>query len=260
MQGQYTEVSGHQLFTYEWANSGEAVVLLHGGLSQSSHYFPYILPAIEKDFHAFAYDRTAHGFSGDREGSLHFDYQKDEAIAYLESVVKEPAHLIGYSDGAIISLLVAIERPDLVKSIVSIGGNYHFSGTLPMPEFDGEIDPEDQAEYNATSPDAPETLALKIKRMMEIWKVEPELNTTELAQIACPVLVLAGDDDVISHHHTIELYEALPDGQLAIVPGASHSVAKEKPELVQLLIKSFLNDMSYPQTRMPVRRVSNQPE
>ena len=72
-----------------------------------------MLPAIEDQFHVFGYDRTAHGFTGDREGSLHFDYQVKEAIAYLGNCCKEPAHLIGYSDGGIIALLVAIRRPDL---------------------------------------------------------------------------------------------------------------------------------------------------
>jgi pimeloyl-ACP methyl ester carboxylesterase len=189
-------------------------------------------------------------------GSLHFDYQLKEAIAYLESVVKEPAHLIGYSDGAIIALMVAISRPELVKSIISIGGNYHFSGTLPLPPFDGMISAEDQEEYNRTSPDAPHTLLEKTQRMIEIWKSEPRLEKQDLATIQCPVLVLAGDDDVIDHHHTVELFEALPLGQLAIVPGASHIVIKDKPGITQALIAEFLEDLSYPVTRMPMRRTN----
>ena len=252
----YIEVNKHQVYAYEWDNNGEAVVLLHGGLSQTSHWDSYILPAIEADFHPFAYDRTAHGFTGDRTGSLHFDYQAKEAIAYLENVVKEPAHLIGFSDGAIISLLVAIERPELVKSIISIGGNYHFSGTLPLPPFDGMITPEDQEEYNQTSPDAPHTLLEKTQRMIEIWKSEPNIDKAELSKIQCPVLVLAGDDDAIDHHHTVELFEALPLGQLAIVPGASHIVMKDKPGITQALIAEFLEDLSYPVTRMPMRRTN----
>lgn len=256
----YIEIDGHSVFSYEWADNGEAVLLLHGGLSQTNHYEQYILPAIGDGFHPFAYDRTAHGFTGDREGSLHFEYQKREAISFLETVVKEPAHLIGYSDGAIIALLVAIERPDLVQSIVAIGGNYHFSGTLPMPDFDGNISPEDQEEYNNTSPDAPHTLVEKIIRMSAIWKSEPNMSKEDLAKIQCPVLVLAGDDDVIDHHHTVELFESLALGQLAIIPGTSHSVVKEKPALAQAMIAQFLDDLSYPQTSMPVRRVSNQPE
>lgn len=257
---QYLDINGHQVYTYEWNNDGEAVVLLHGGLSQTSHWDSYVLPAIEDDFHVFAYDRTAHGFTGDRAGSLHFDYQLKEAIAYLESVVKEPAHLIGYSDGAIIALMVAISRPELVKSIISIGGNYHFSGTLPLPPFDGMISEEDQEEYNRTSPDAPHTLLEKTQRMLEIWKSEPRLEKQDLAKIQCPVLVLAGDDDVIDHHHTVELFEALPLGQLAIVPGASHIVIKDKPGMTQALIAEFLEDLSYPVTRMPMRRTNPRTE
>jgi pimeloyl-ACP methyl ester carboxylesterase len=74
---------------------------------------------------------------------------------------------------------------------------------------------------------------------------------------------MAGDDDVISHAHTVALFEALPLGQLAIVPGTSHILPKEKPGLVNLIITEFLEDLSYPITRMPIRRtnpVSNQLE
>ncbi len=253
---QYIEVDGHPVYSYEWENNGEAVLLLHGGLSQTSHWDTSILPAIEDGFHPFAYDRTAHGFTGDRDGSLHFDYQTREAIAFLEEVIKEPAHLIGFSDGAIIAFMVAIQRPELVKSIVSIGGNFHFSGTLPLPEFEGFISPEDQEEYNQTSPDAPHTLLEKTNRMLEIWKSEPDIDKADLAKIQCPVLVMAGDDDAIRHNHTIELYETLPLGQLAIVPGTSHVLPKEKPGIVNLLISEFLEDLSYPVTRMPMRRTN----
>ena len=251
---QYLDVDGHQVYSYEWENNGEAVVLLHGGLSQTSHWDSQLLPAIEDGFHVFAYDRTAHGFTGDREGSLHFEYQLKEAIAYLETVVKEPAHIIGYSDGGIIALLLAIQRPDLIRSVVTLGANFHHSGTLPLPDFDGVVSAEDQEEYNRTSPDAPETLATKIYRMIEIWRSEPNLERADLLKIQCPVLVMAGDDDVIAHNHTIELFENIPLGQLAIIPGTSHQFIKEKPALAQLLIREFLEDLSYPVTRMPMRR------
>ena len=251
---QYLNVDGHQVYSYEWDNNGEAVVLLHGGLSQTSHLDQQVLPAVEDEFHVFGYDRTAHGFTGDREGSLHFDYQVKEAIAYLETVVKEPAHLIGYSDGGIIALLVAIQRPDLVRSVVTLGANFHHSGTLPLPDFAGTVSEEEQAEYNQTSPDAPETLVQKIKKMIDIWHSEPTLKKADLLNIQCPVLVMAGDDDVIAHNHTIELFENIPLGQLAILPGTSHQLIKEKPALAQLLIREFLEDLSYPVTRMPMRR------
>ena len=67
---------------------------------------------------------------------------------------------------------------------------------------------------------------------------------------------LAGDDDVVKHSHSIELFEALPLGQLAIVPGTSHGLVKEKPEIVTTLINNFLSDQSYPVTRHPIRRTN----
>ena len=254
MKSGYIDLRGHQIYSYEWANNGDAVLLLHGGLSQTSHFDFTVLPAVEEKHHVFGYDRTAHGYTGDREGSLHFTFQYEEAVSYLEDVVKEPAHLIGHSDGAIIALMVAIHRPDLVKSVVLFGGLFHFSGTLPMPDFDGNISDEDRAEYAATSPDAPETQEAKIRKMFSIWYSEPTYTTEDVAKIQCPALVIVGDDDVISHHHTIEMFEALPQGQLAVIPGTSHQANKEKPEIFQLFIRQFLENLNYPVTKMPMRR------
>ena len=256
---EYINLRGHQIYSYEWENDGEAVVLLHGGLSKTSSWDYIMVPPLEDEFHVFAYDRTAHGFTGDQPGSLHFDFQTLEAIAYLEDVVKEPAHLIGWSDGGNIALKGAIARPDLVKSIVAIGANYHFSGVMQAFD-DPEISEDDQAEYNLISPDAPHTLLEKTIRMHAIWESEPTLTLEDISTSQCPVLVLVGDDDVINHSHTIALFEALPLGQLAVIPGTSHIVVKEKPGLMNAVIVQFLEDLSYPNTRSPVRRTNNQPE
>jgi len=256
---EYINLRNHQLYNYEWDNDGEAVVLLHGGLSKTSSWDYLMVPPLEDEFHVFAYDRTGHGFTGDQPGSLHFEFQCQEAIAYLEDVVKEPAHLIGYSDGGIIALMVTIKRPELVKSIVAIGANYHYSA--PLKDFlEARVSEEDQAEYNLISPDAPHTLLEKTIRMNEIWKTEPDISLSEIASIQCPVLVMAGDDDVIAHDHTISLYEALPLGQLAIIPGTSHGLVKEKPALLIAVMMQFLEDLSYPITRDPIRRTNNQSE
>jgi len=256
---EYVNLRGHQVYNYEWEHEGEAVVLLHGGLSKTSSWDYLVVPPLEDEFHVFAYDRTGHGFTGDQKGSLHFEFQAQEAIAYLEDVVKEPAHLIGYSDGGIIALLVAIARPDLVRSIVAIGANFHYSA--PLSDFEEVfVSEEDQAEYNLISPDAPGTLLEKIIRMNQIWKTEPDISLGDLASIECPVLVMAGDDDVIKHDHTIALFEALPLGQLAIIPGTSHGLIKEKPALAMAVIMQFLDDLSYPSTRQPIRRTSSQSE
>lgn len=244
---------GHEIWNLEWPNNGEAVVLLHGGLSATEDWDKYVLPAVENSFHVFAYDRTGQGRTADQIGSLHFSFQTREAIAYLEDVVKEPAHLIGWSDGGIIALMVAIERPDLVKSIVAIGANYHFEhGGDAIPQW--EISDEDRQEHAMRSPDAPEALDSKVARMWAIWNTEPTLSEKDLGKIQCPTLVLASDDESFSFAHITSMYEAIPLGQLAIIPGTSHYVIKEKPEITQAIIKDFLTNLFPPVTRQPVRR------
>ena len=249
----YVDLRGHRIWNSEWANNGEALVLLHGGLGATEDWDTYLLPAVESTHHVFGYDRTGQGRTADQLGSLHFAFQSAETIAYLEDIVKEPAHLIGWSDGGNIALMVAIQRPDLVRSIVAIGANYHYNhGGDPTSE--SPISDEDRAEYAMQSPDAPETLDLKVARMQGIWNSEPTLTVDDLAKVQCPALILAGDDELFSIEHTSSMYEAIPQGQLAIIPGTSHYVLKEKPELTQAVIKQFLSDLSAPITRAPVRR------
>lgn len=251
----YLNLRGHAIWHAEWENNGEALVILHGGLSATEDCDSYLLPAFENTHHVFAYDRTGQGRTGDQAGSLHFEFQTAEAIAYLEDVVTEPAHLVGWSDGGNIALMVALRRPELVKSIVAIGSNYHFEhGGGEIPEW--EISDEDRIEYAERSPDAPNTLDEKTRRMLKIWNSEPILTLDEMAKIICPTLILSGDDELFSFGHTTSMYEALPQGRLAIIPGTSHFLLKEKPELTQAIIRDFLANLDYPITRAPVRRTN----
>jgi len=87
-----------------------------------------------------------------------------------------------------------------------------------------------------------------------MWREEPTLSEKDVAAIPVPVLVVAGDDDVIRHQHTVALYEALRHGQLAVIPGASHGVFMEKPILLSRIVLDFLVEEGDPQTILPVRR------
>lgn len=70
-----------------------------------------------------------------------------------------------------------------------------------------------------------------------------------------PALVMVGDDDMMSLEHTIALYRAIPDAELAVVPGTSHGVLMEKPGIVNQLILDLL-DLDPVPTKFPVRRAS----
>lgn len=241
------------LFTGVFGNNNkEKVLLLHGGMSQSEGFDGRLTPSV-KGFHVYSYDRAGHGRSPDQPGSFHFDFQYKEAVVYLEDVIKEPAHLIGFSDGGIIALLVSINRPDLVKSMVLVGANYHHDAGLP-PIKAWTPDQAEIEKYSYFSPDAPETLVKKIRKMVKIWATEPNLTKRDLKKIKCPTLVIAGDDDMASLKHTSEIYESIENSRLAIIPGASHLIDKDQPELLNKIIRDFLLNHEYPVTLMPVRR------
>ncbi len=247
---------GHNVFTFQWSKRGEPLVILHGGLSHSEKTKKYLLPAVKRDFKDFAYDRTGHGRTANQKGSFHFNFQTKELIAFLEDVVKEPAHLIGISDGANIALMAAIARPELIRSVVSIGGNTTAS-QIRMKFGKPEVSAESQAEHDRISPDHPSELIKKVATAFKVWKSEPSIAITKLAKIKCPVLVLAGDDDVISAKESEKIYQAITNARLAIVPGSSHAVIKEKTELVQALLKDFYANPDYPLTQSPISRISN---
>jgi pimeloyl-ACP methyl ester carboxylesterase len=251
------DVRGHEIFTFQWSKRGEALVILHGGLSHSEKVKKYLLPAVKRNFKVFAYDRTGHGHTANQKGSIAFNFQTKELIAFLEDVVKEPAHLIGVSDGAIIALMAAINRSELVRSVVSIGGNT--TATQVRLKFGKpDVSPEAQAEHDRLSPDAPSELIKKVTTAFKVWKSEPNISPATLSKIKCPVLILAGDDDVISAKESEKIYLAITNARLAIVPGSSHSVVKEKPELVHALLKDFYAHPDYPMTRDPISRINNQ--
>jgi len=252
----HINLRGHDVFTFQWSRRGEPLVILHGGLSHSEKTKKYLLPAVKRNFKVFAYDRTGHGRTANQKGSFHFNFQTKELIAFLEDVVKEPAHLIGISDGANIALMAAIARPELICSVVSIGGNTTAS-QIRMKFGKPEVSAESQAEHDRLSPDHPSELIKKVATAFKVWKSEPSIAITKLAKIKCPVLVLAGDDDVISAKESEKIYQAIANARLAIVPGASHAVIKEKTELVQALLKDFYAHPDYPLTQSPISRISN---
>ena len=169
-------------------------------------------------------------------------------------------HVIGHSDGGNIGLLAAIKRPDLIKSLIGIGMNYtHKAGISFDPK---SVSPSDEEKQNFAklSKQDPELLKPIIQKALQVWGTEPKLKLKDLKKVDCPVLVLAGDDEPFNSKMTFEMYEAFPNGRLAVVPGTSHSVMKEKPKLVQAIIKDFYKSLDFPITRAPNRREQRQKE
>ena len=249
----YTDIGGHRTWFADSGGAGEPVLLLHGGLSDSELLLDPLGPALADRFRVVAFDRRGHGRTADTDAPFHYDDMATETVAAIERLIGGPAHLVGWSDGGIVALLVALRRPDLVRMLVLIGTNYHYDGMMPTgtgygpPRFIRD-------RYAERSPDGDDHFAVVAKKSFAMFATEPTLTTDDLRKISAPALVMAGDDDVATLAHTASLYESLPQGQLAVIPGASHAVIIEKPGLAGRIIGDFLSAPGTPETYFPVRR------
>lgn len=133
----YVEIDGHPTWVDDRGGPGTPLLLLHGGLSNSDELLNSIGAGLAERYRVVAFDRRGHGYTSDTDADFHYADMADETVRVLEQVVGGPAHLVGWSDGGIVALLVALQRPDLVQRLVVIGANYHFDGSMAV-----EMDPE----------------------------------------------------------------------------------------------------------------------
>jgi pimeloyl-ACP methyl ester carboxylesterase len=249
----YTEIGGHRTWFADSGGSADPVLMLHGGMSDSELMLEALEPALKDRFRILAFDRRGHGRTADADAAFHYEDMTSESIAVIEKLIGRPTHLVGWSDGAILALLVALRRPDLVRSLVLIGANYHFDGNVPTsPGGNGlKILKERYAER---SPEGREHFAVVLKKSLAMFATEPTLTTDDLRRILAPALVMVGDDDLMTLAHTASLYESLPHAQLAVIPGTSHAVLLEKPELAAQLVSDYLGAPRVAETYFPIRR------
>ena len=256
--GKYVDIDGHPTWVEDSGNQNdgkETVVALHGGMSNSDELLDPIGAAIGERYRVVAFDRRGHGRTTDTDAAFHYDDMATETIGVLETVVGGPAHLIGWSDGGNVALLVALRRPELVGRLVLIGANFHFDGLRPL-----DVGPDSpvfaliQSAYAERSPDGADHFGVVAEKSMKMFASEPTLTIEDLRRIAPPALVLVGDDDMIELSHTCAMYEALPAGQLSVIAASSHLVPMEKPAEVSRVSCDFLSGDALPQTLMPSRR------
>jgi pimeloyl-ACP methyl ester carboxylesterase len=214
-------------------------------------------PGLSRSFNVGAFDRRGHGRSADTNEPFTYEDMAEETIAFLE-LLDRRVHLVGHSDGANIALLVALRRPDLLKRMVVIGANYHYEGLVNFPLLQpGDPGFEQWAlKYAAHAPEGIGHAAAVLAKTNEMFRTGPTLTPEDLAAIEVPTLVMAGDDDVATLEHTTSLYESIPVAQLAVIPGTSHAVLKERTKDCVHFIERFLRQKLPVVTYSPIRRAS----
>jgi pimeloyl-ACP methyl ester carboxylesterase len=239
---------------YDEHGEGEPLVLLHGGLVDARFFEPN-LPALAEHFHVYTPERRGHGHTPDVEGPITYQLMTEDTIAFLETVVRQPADLVGHSDGAVVAMLVAIQRPELVKRLVMISGGFNKSGDA-APDTEWNVDQIAEflgPAYGEVSPDGIGHFKVVATKIGEMAAVEPNLQASELAKVTQRSLLMFSDDDLVTPQHMIDMYAALPNAELAIVPGTSHFLTQEKPDLVNKIVVDFLTKEPVA-TVAPIRR------
>jgi pimeloyl-ACP methyl ester carboxylesterase len=252
----YVDLDGVRTW-YDEAGTGDPLVLLHpGGGGVDSRAFAPNLQTLAERFRTFTPERRAHGRTPDVEGPITFEAMARDTIRFLERVVGGPARVLGVSDGAIVGLLVALRRPDLVDRLVFVAGVFHHDGWWPQA-----IDPNNEPpafledSYAELSPDGAGHYRAVVDKLVRMHQIEPALTAEDLSAIPCRTLVMLGDDDEVRLEHGIALYRALPEAELAVIPGTSHGLLVEKHELCNTMLIDFLaNDPV--STFAPLRRAS----
>jgi pimeloyl-ACP methyl ester carboxylesterase len=253
--GEYVNAGGIRTY-YETYGDGEPIVLLHGGLATAESWAMQI-PALAERHRVYVPERRGHGRTPDVAGPMTYEMMAADTAAFLDAAGTGTAHLVGWSDGAVVGMLVALRRPELVRKLVVIGQYFNFDGQVPqfraMIDYWGYNLPEELHElYDRVSPDGPEHFPVVLEKMMRMWREEPEISLPELAGVGAHALVMQGDDDIVKVEHSTALAATLPDAQLAVIPGSSHMAPLEKPDLVNRLILDFLSGYQ-PEKMMALR-------
>lgn len=244
--GVYVDVGGHPLWHFEGGDpSGPPTVLVHGAFASAATWGTQIAGFTTAGLHVFVPERTGHGHTPDLDNAWSLDALADQMIDYLDTIVGSPAHLVGWSDGGVISLLVARRRPDLVSRLVTLCTYVNLAGSDAAGFFD-LVRRRDEAmlgflrsNYVGASPDGADHFERAYDKTLHTLLTEPDLPVTDFADVTTPTLVATADKGVVRIEHSLELARTLPHGRLAVLPG-THLVPLEAPELVNPLVMSFL--------------------
>ena len=240
---------------FDEQGSGESLVMLHpGGVGVDSRAFAPNRDALAEHFRVILPERRGHGRTPDSDGAYSYELVAEDTIDFLEQVVGGPAHLLGVSDGAVVALQVVSYRPDLVNRLICVAGVFHNSGWVPSAIARSTEPPEFLIDsYAEVSPDGRGHFSVVHKKLDDMHARGPEMTPNDLKNISCRTLIMVGDDDQVTLEHAIDFYRALPDGEMAVIPGTSHGLLVEKPDLCNRVILDFLTLDPVP-TLAPIRR------
>jgi pimeloyl-ACP methyl ester carboxylesterase len=223
---------------YETYGSGELLLVVHGNggsiadLAAQIAYF-------SASYQVVAMDSRDQGQSGDSAGDLTYEKMSDDLAALLDHLNAGPAHVLGWSDGGIQALLLAIRHPAKVKSIIAMAANLNSTEEAFPSDVAAWLESYVEAISGNDTPEGRREF-----KVASIMLSQPSISPESLQSVVAPALIIAGDRDLIRDEHTVDIYHHIPNSQLAIFPNATHMLPYDDPVVFNATVERFLRNPS----------------
>jgi pimeloyl-ACP methyl ester carboxylesterase len=248
--GHYLRVEDANIYYETYGSGGTPLVLLHGGLYGYIDEFGGLIGELSQHRRVIAIATRGHGKSD--IGTKPFSYAlfAEDAFAVIRHETGEKVDLLGFSDGAVTSYALASAHPELIHRLVAIGG--------PRKETDWPLDAQDwlkKAKPSDVERDSPQFVAERKKlmpqperwtefnqKLIALWAGPVYVTDQQIQSIQVPTLIMMGDHDPYNQiPRMVELFQLLPKGELAIIPGCGHVVLDCNPQVTITAVKGFLD-------------------
>jgi pimeloyl-ACP methyl ester carboxylesterase len=243
--GKYADVRGIRMY-YEVRGRGPVLVLLHGGTGNGAQFSKQI-PAFEPHFRLIVPDLCAQGRTSDRPEPLTYHAMAEDVVALLDRLHVDRADVMGWSDGGVVALDIAVHHPDRLRHLVTFGANFAPDGLNPADvawndtATAASFGEGTKKAYAELAPD-PSHYVEAMTKTLVMWRTEPKFTLAELASIRTKAMICAGEHDVVRPDHTAQLAATIPGARMWIVPRASHGAMLEQPDLVNRTVLEFLQN------------------
>jgi pimeloyl-ACP methyl ester carboxylesterase len=227
---------------YAVYGAGAPVLLIHGGLGNAD-VWGFQVPALTKTHKVIVADSRGHGRSTRSARPFGYQLMADDYLALLDHLGIDQVALVGWSDGGIIGLDIAIRHPERLSRLFAFAANYTPAGVKPSvaddPTFNAYIERAGK-EYARLSP-TPDELDAFVEQISQMWATEPNYTKEQLRAIPVPTVIFDGDhDEAIEPAHTAEMAQLIPGAKLVIMNDASHFAMWQQPEAFNAAVLDFL--------------------
>ena len=237
--GGFVDINGISMY-YELYGEGPPLVLIHGS-GQSIADMAAQIDGFRDQYQIIVADSRAHGKSGMTEQQMTYRQMASDWAGLIAALTTEPARVIGWSDGGNIALELARAHSELIDRVAVMGANLAPDESAVYPwAVNWVLEESANIERQLADGDTSQNWAA-LKQQFYLLRELPDMSLEELASIEAPVLVMAGDRDIIREEHTLLIYQTLSNAHLAIFPGETHFTPATDPELFNLTVDRFMS-------------------